>query len=166
MESPERSFIGSFWCASVEYMVDPHDRSDRFELIAACDEEMLAGFANDILEGDPPLSIRQDPRPKLLMQQVQEPVERRPFNLGEVVVTPAEVELGDTRGFAMVPGKNERAALSGAIVDAAVAANHEHTPTIVDGLQTAKARQRDHHRQSWAESRHTTVEFNTMEDQQ
>ena len=147
-------------------MVDPHDRSERFELIAACDEETLAGFANKVLEDDPPLSIRQDPRPKLLMQQVQEPVERRSFNLGEVIVTPAEVELRDTRGFAIVPGKNERAALSGAIVDAAVAANHDRTPAIVESLQAAGTRQRDQRRQSWAESRHTTVEFNTMEDQQ
>lgn len=147
-------------------MADPHDRSDRFELIAACDEETLAGFANDVLEDDPPLLIRQEPRPKLLLQQVQEPVERRPFNLGEVVVTPAEVKLGDTRGFAMVPGKRERAALSGAIVDAAVAAAHEQTPAIVEGLQAADARQRDQHRQSWAESRHTTVTFDTMEEQQ
>jgi len=146
-------------------MADPHDRSDRFELIAACDEETLAGFANDVLEDDPPLLIRQDPRPKLLLQQVQEPVERRPFNLGEVVVTPAEVKLGDTRGFAMVPGKKERAALSGAIVDAAVAAAHEQTPAIVEELRAVEARQRDQHRQSWAESRHTTVTFETMEEQ-
>lgn len=147
-------------------MADPHDRSDRFELIAACDEETLAGFANDILEDDPPLLIRQDPKPKLLMQQVQEPVERRPFNLGEVVVTPAEIELGDTRGFAMIPGKKERAALSGAIVDAAVATDHERTPAIVAELRAAEARQRNQTRQSWAESCHTTVNFETMENQQ
>ncbi|MFW6018784.1 MAG: phosphonate C-P lyase system protein PhnG [Halapricum sp.] len=147
-------------------MADPHDRSDRFELIAACEEATLATFANEVLERDPPLSIRQDPRPQLLMQRVREPVERRPFNLGEVVVTPAEVELGGTRGFAMVPGKNERAALSGAIVDAAVAAGHERTPAIVEALREAGVRQRDRRRQSWAESRHTTVEFETMEDQQ
>ena len=156
----------SFCCASAESMPDPHDRSDRFELIAACDEETLAGFANEVLEDNPSLSIRQDPRPKLLMQQVEEPVERRPFNLGEVVVTPAEVELGSTRGFAMIPGKNERAALSGAIVDAAVAGNHERTPAIVESLRAAHARQRDQHRQSWAESCHTAVDFQTMEDQQ
>ena len=166
MESPERSLMRSLLCVPSEYMADPHDRSDRFELIAACEAETLAGFANEVLEGDPPLSVRQDPRPKLLMQQVREPVERRPFNLGEVVATPAEVELGGTRGFAMVPGKNERAALSGAIVDAAVAAGHEQTPAIVEALQDAEAKQRGKRRRSWAESRHTTVEFETMEGQQ
>lgn len=127
---------------------------------------MLATFANEVLEDDPPLSVRQDPRPQLLMQQIREPVERRPFNLGEVLVTPAEVELAGGRGFAMIPGKAERAALSGAIVDAAVATDHELMPDIVDALTDVAARQRDQRRQAWAESKHTTVAFETMEDQQ
>lgn len=154
------------WRVSAECMADPHDRSDRFELIAACEEETLARFANEVLEDDPPLSIRQEPKPQLLMQQVREPVERRPFNLGEVLVTPAEVELADTRGFAITPGKTERAALSGAIVDAAVAAGHELTPDIVEALAGTEARTREQRRQEWAESKHTAVEFETMEDQQ
>jgi alpha-D-ribose 1-methylphosphonate 5-triphosphate synthase subunit PhnG len=147
-------------------MVDPHDRSDRFELIAACEAGTLARLANEVLEEDPPLSVRQEPRPQLLMQRVEEPVERRPFNLGEVLVTPAEVELAGERGFAMAPGKAERAALSGAIVDAAVAGGHERTPAIVDALEDTATRQREQRRQSWAESKHTAVEFETMEDQQ
>jgi alpha-D-ribose 1-methylphosphonate 5-triphosphate synthase subunit PhnG len=147
-------------------MVDPHDRSDRFELLAATEEATLARFANDVLEDDPPLTVRQEPRPQLLMQQVLEPVERRPFNLGEVVVTPAEVELGDERGFAMIPGKAERAALSAAIVDAAVAGDHPVTPAVTEALEAVAERERDRRRQAWAESNHTAVEFETMEDQQ
>ena len=147
-------------------MADVHDRSDRFELIAACDGETLARFANDILEADPPLSVRQEPRPQLVMQQVREPVERRPFNLGEVLVTPAEVDLDGSRGFAMMPGKAERAALSGAIVDAAVAGGHEATPDVVDALESVERRQRERRRREWAESKHTAVDFDTMEGEQ
>ncbi|WP_299264741.1 phosphonate C-P lyase system protein PhnG [Halorientalis sp.] len=147
-------------------MVDPHDRSERFELIAGCDGATLARFANDVLEGDPPLSVRQDPRPQLVMHQVVEPVERRPFNLGEVVVTPAEVELDGHRGFAMLPGKAERAALSGAIVDAAVAGGHPLTTEITNTLTDVAADQQARRRQAWAESKHTTVEFETMEDEE
>lgn len=146
-------------------MTDAHNRSDRFELIAACDESVLARFANEILESDPPLTIQQEPKPTLLMQQVREPVERRPFNLGEVVVTPAEISLGDDRGFAMRPGKAERAALSGAIVDAAVAGGHGRTPAIVDELETAGEQRAASRGREWAESRHTAVEFETMEDE-
>jgi alpha-D-ribose 1-methylphosphonate 5-triphosphate synthase subunit PhnG len=147
-------------------MADPHDRADRFELIAACEEATLARLANDVLADDPPLSVRQEPRPQLLMQQVREPVERRPFNLGEVLVTPAEVELDGARGFAMVPGKAERAALSGAVVDAAVAGDHAETGSIVAALSDVETRRREGRRQAWAETKHTAVEFETMEGQQ
>lgn len=151
---------------SIDCMVDPHDRSDRFELIAACKAATLARFANDVLEDDPPLSVRQEPRPQLVMQQVREPVQRQPFNLGEVLVTPAEVELDGARGFAMLPGKAERGALSGAIVDAAVAGGHEETPTIVAGLEKVADRRRERRQTEWAESKHTAVEFESMEGQQ
>lgn len=147
-------------------MVDPHDRSDRFELIAGCDGATLARFANDVLEDDPPLTVQQDPRPQLLMQQVVEPVERRPFNLGEVVVTPAAVELDGHRGFAMCPGKAERAALSGAIVDAAVAGDHPLTAKITTALTDAAAERKAERAQRWAQSKHTTVDFGTMEDEE
>jgi alpha-D-ribose 1-methylphosphonate 5-triphosphate synthase subunit PhnG len=100
------------------------------------------------------------------MHQVVEPVERRPFNLGEVVVTPAEVELDGHRGFAMLPGKAERAALSGAIVDAAVAGGHPLTTEITNTLTDVAADQQARRRQAWAESKHTTVEFETMEDEE
>lgn len=147
-------------------MVDPTDRSERFELIAGCDEATLARFANEVLETDPPLSVRQDPRPQLLMQQVVEPVEHRPFNLGEVVVTPAAVELDGTRGFAMLPGKAERAALSGAIVDAAVAGDHPVTDGVLQALEQVAADREAERAQAWARSKHTTVDFETMEDEQ
>ena len=147
-------------------MADPHDRSDRFELIAACEGETLGRFANDVLADDLSLFVRQEPRPQLIMQQVREPVERRPFNLGEVLVTPAEVDLDGVRGFAMVPGKSERAALSGAIVDAAVAGGHKTTADIVEALEDVDARRREQRRRTWAESKHTTVDFQTMEGQQ
>ncbi|MFB6201112.1 MAG: phosphonate C-P lyase system protein PhnG [Halorhabdus sp.] len=147
-------------------MEDPTDRTDRFELIAAAEAELLADLANAVLETDPALSIRQEPRPQLLMSQVREPVERRPFNLGEVLATPAEVTLEDARGFAMVPGKAERAALSGAIVDAAVAGDHPIADEATDRLAAVGDRERAARREQWAETRHTAVEFQTMEDQQ
>lgn len=147
-------------------MVDPYNRTDRFELIAACEEATLARFANEILQGDPSMSVQQAPRPQLVMQQVREPVERRPFNLGEVLVTPAEVELDGSRGFAMVPGKAERAALSGAIVDAAVAGDHESTAAIVTALKDVAADRKKRRSNEWAESKHTAVEFETMEGQE
>lgn len=165
IESTQPTLIRSLVDLQLEYMKDAHNRSDRFELIAACDETVLARFANEVLETDPPLSILLEPTPQLLMQQVREPVECRPFNLGEVVVTPSEVELDGERGFAMYPGKAERAALSGAIVDAAVAGDHERTPAMVDELEAVATRREAERRQEWSESRHTTVDFETIEEE-
>ncbi|MFC4246879.1 phosphonate C-P lyase system protein PhnG [Natribaculum luteum] len=145
-------------------MENPHDRSDRFELIAACDGDVLARLANQVLADDPSLSVLQEPTPQLVMQQVVEPVERRPFNLGEVVVTPAEVKLGDERGFAMVSGKDERGALSGAIVDAAVAGGHRLADDIATRLGEVATNHQEERAREWAESKHTAVEFETMED--
>ena len=146
-------------------MTNAHDRSDRFELIAACDGTVLARFANEVLDSDPPLAILQEPKPQLLMHRVHEPVEHRPFNLGEVVVTPAEVELDGERGFAMQPGKAERAALSGAIVDAAVAGGHDRARAMADELEAAAERREVERAREWSESRQTAVEFETMEDE-
>lgn len=145
-------------------MDDPADRADRFELLAACEDDTLARLANDVLASDPRLAVVQEPKPQLLMQQVREPVERRLFNLGEVVVTPAEVELGSARGFSMVPGKAERAALSGAIVDAAVAGDHPKRSELIAALERVADRRRTERREEWNESKHTAVEFETMED--
>ena len=149
-----------------ESMADPTDRTERFELIAGCDGETLVGLADDLLDGETPVHVLQEPKAQLLMQRVREPVERRPFNLGEVLVTAAEVEYDDERGFAMVAGKAEAKAVSGAIVDAAVAAGHPEHAQICDTLSGAAADREATRRRQWAESRATTVEFDTMEDEE
>ncbi|WP_101295566.1 phosphonate C-P lyase system protein PhnG [Halegenticoccus soli] len=146
-------------------MTDVYDRSERFELLAACDGETLAGLADGVLDCGTRLRVLQEPTPRLVMQRVVEPVEKRRFNLGEVVVTAAEVELDGEKGFAMVPGKEERAALSGAILDAAVAAGHDLTDRIAGELRAAAAERDGRRRRRWAESRATAVEFEAMEDE-
>lgn len=145
-------------------MEDPYDRSDRFELIAACDAETLVDCADAVVEGGTDVRVRQAPTPQLVMQQVVEPVQRRPFNLGEVVVTAAEVELEDETGFAMRPGKAEKPALSGAVVDAAVAGDHPLADRIADSLAGAATERRRARRRRWGEIRETTVDFREMED--
>lgn len=134
-------------------------------MIALADGETLAGFADEVLAAGPDLELLQAPTPQLVMQRVIEPVENRPFNLGEVLVTVAEVDLEGARGFAMVPGKNERIALAGAIVDAAVAGGHALTAEIENALEAAVANRDEERARAWATSRETTVEFESMEDE-
>ena len=146
-------------------MADPTDRTDRFELIAACDADTLVELADEVLDGETPVRILQEPKPQLLMQQVREPVERRPFNLGEILVTAAEVTVAGERGFSMVAGKAESKAVSGAILDAAVAAGHEVSNRICETLVDADRDRDAVRRRQWNESRATTVQFETMEDE-
>ena len=145
-------------------MPDPHDRSDRFELIAACDDETLVSHADAVLDGAVEMQILQAPTPQLVMQQVTDLVQRQPFNLGEVVVTAAEVTLNETKGFAMVPGKAEKPALSGALIDAAVADGHPRAAEIVSSLETAGNRETAAANRRWGHARETRVDFEEMED--
>jgi alpha-D-ribose 1-methylphosphonate 5-triphosphate synthase subunit PhnG len=79
-------------------------------------------------------------------------------------VTAAEVELRGENGFAMVPGKAEKPALSGAVLDAAVESGHPYAPEIVSMLQAAAATREQARRTRWGETRATTVDFEEMED--
>lgn len=141
------------------------DRSARFEAIATCDEATLVELADEVLEADPDLDVVQEPKPQLVMQRVVEPVESRPFNLGEVLVTAAEVRLDGAKGFAMVGGKAEHAALAGAVADAAVAGDRPEAPAIERALDEAVDAQAADRERAWAKSKETAVEFETMEDE-
>jgi alpha-D-ribose 1-methylphosphonate 5-triphosphate synthase subunit PhnG len=146
-------------------MTDLNDRTERFELIAGTPRNPLVEHAEAVLDGDSTVRVLQAPSPQLLMHRVTEPVERRPFNLGEVLVTTAEVELdGAERGYAMIPGRARAKAVAGAVVDAAVAADHARRDDIAADLRAAEADREERRRRQWAESRATTVEFDTMED--
>lgn len=145
-------------------MTDPYDRSDRFELLAACDAETLVAHADAVIERGAEIRILQAPRSQLVMQQVVDPIAHQPFNLGEVLVTACEIELGDQKGFAMRPGKAEKPALSAAVVDAAVASGHSLAEQMVTALSAAATEHEQKRRERWGEARETTVEFEEMED--
>lgn len=139
------------------------DRSQRFEAIAACDSSTLTELADRVLAREPDLHVLQEPAPKLVMQRATDPLSGTVFNLGEVLVTAAEVRLDGEKGFAMVAGKTESTALAGAIVDAAVTAGHLTDP-ITTALEAALDVSEERRRRQWAESRATTVDFDVLED--
>ncbi|MDY7083428.1 MAG: phosphonate C-P lyase system protein PhnG [Halobacteria archaeon] len=140
-------------------------RSDRFEMVAACDESSLVELAESVLDSDVEVEVLQEPKPQLVMQRVEEPVEAKPFNLGEVLVTAAEVEIEGEKGFAMVAGKAKRKTLSGAIVDAAVEAELPEVNEAEEVLEAGIADRKQRRSTQWSESRATAVEFESMEDE-
>lgn len=144
-------------------MTDVHDRSRRFELIAATDADDLVELADSVLADASEFRVLQEPAPQLLLQRVRDPVEDRPFNAGEVLVTAAEVSLAGESGFAMVPGHSERGAVAGAVLDAAVAAGHDATEAIAERLAVTAREVRERRRETRAEAEATRVDFESME---
>jgi alpha-D-ribose 1-methylphosphonate 5-triphosphate synthase subunit PhnG len=134
-------------------------------MIAACDESPLMELAESVLDSGVEVEILQEPKSQLVMQRVKEPVEAKPFNLGEVLVTAAEVKIEGERGFAMVAGKTKPKALSGAIVDAAVESKYIAPDEAEEVLKAGIADKKNRRREQWSESRATAVEFESMEDE-
>ncbi len=121
------------------------NRKERFEAIAACDEERLAALAERVLAGGVQVTILRPPSPGLVMVRARESARRSVFNLGEATVTEAEVEIDGARGYAMTMGIRPRHGLAGAIVDAAAEALPALRPAIEDELRAA-LRERDERR--------------------
>jgi alpha-D-ribose 1-methylphosphonate 5-triphosphate synthase subunit PhnG len=115
------------------------DRNQRFEAIAVCDEAVLARLAERALAGGAAVTVLREPTPGMVMMRARESARRSLFNLGEVAVTEAEVEIGPHRGYAMTMGLRPAKALAGAIVDAAAEADPALRPTIEAALREATA---------------------------
>ena len=86
-------------------------RSDRDRLVELA-ERCLAEPA---VQGR--LRVIHPPTSGVVMLQVREPVCRERFYLGEVVVTRCEVAIAECRGWAMIAGEHEKAALAAAVCD-------------------------------------------------
>nr|MBA2449497.1 phosphonate C-P lyase system protein PhnG [Chloroflexota bacterium] len=80
------------------------DRNARFEAIADCDEAVLTGLAERVLASSAAVTVVREPTPGMLMLRARESAGRSVFNLGEVTVTEAEVEIDGHRGYAMTTG--------------------------------------------------------------
>ena len=97
------------------------DREQRAELLALADPTAIVDLAERALalsEIRDRLVVIQPAETGLVMLQVREPVCSERFHLGEVVVTRAEVAVGEAHGWSMRLGGDGHAALGAAICDA------------------------------------------------
>ena len=141
------------------------ERTDRFEMIAATPAAELVELADTVLRTEPEFEVRQEPTTQLVLERAIEPVERRPFNVGEVVVTAAEVIVDSEPGFAMLPGRTSRGAIAGAVVDAAFAAGHPQSDRITSVLEAAADRRASQREKRRKERAATSIEFESIEDE-
>ena len=93
-------------------------REERFDALTAADTEALVAMADELLSTHE-VTVLRAPAGAAVMMRAIETAEGSTFNLGEVSVTEAEVELAGERGYCMVLGFNPEKALAGAVLDAA-----------------------------------------------
>lgn len=137
------------------------NRDKRFELIARANSERICGIAERILD-DTEVEVIKKPVCGMIMMRFRDNAEKCVFNLGEVLVTEAEVRVGDETGYAMIIGRDPEAALAGAILDAAVESENPLTPEIIDLLRNEEVRCKEELQKTWAEVATTKVDFEVM----
>jgi alpha-D-ribose 1-methylphosphonate 5-triphosphate synthase subunit PhnG len=137
------------------------DRNRRFEAIARCDETALRGLAERVL-ASAEVSVLRAPTPGMLMMRARERAHASLFNLGEVTVTEAEVEVAGHRGYAMTMGVTPAKALAGAIVDAGAEALGDLRPAIEAVLTRALADGAIQKAERWQRVADTRVQFDEI----
>jgi alpha-D-ribose 1-methylphosphonate 5-triphosphate synthase subunit PhnG len=134
------------------------EREARLEAIACADPAGLVALADDVLDSFE-VEVTRGPAVGLLMVRVEEPSERLPFNFTEVTVSEAEVSAGPHRGYAMVMGKSLERALAGAVIDAALEAEHALSPRIESFLADAQRASEQEWADRWSLIAPTRVRF-------
>jgi alpha-D-ribose 1-methylphosphonate 5-triphosphate synthase subunit PhnG len=135
-------------------------RDERFEAIALSESGALVAVADRILASRE-VSILRPPQSGAVMMRAIETAEGSVFNLGEVSVTEAEVEIEGERGYAMVLGFAPEKALAGAVLDAAAEAGID-TGTIDALLVEAVATEQRRRQAEWQRLAQTRVQFDEI----
>lgn len=86
-----------------------------FETLMQGEAGQIAELASQLHE-TVPHDVIKPPTRELVMFQVEESVEKIDFNVGEILVTSAEVRVGDTIGYSMVMDSDDAKALDCALL--------------------------------------------------
>lgn len=117
-----------------------------FELIMQGDPSDMAPLVSRLRESIPHEVIKA-PTTELVMFQAEESVEKLDFNVGEILVTSAEVRVNDAIGYSMVMDIQEQKALDCALLMAVYEArlpeaqDIEALAEIINQKQTAQLRE-------------------------
>lgn len=133
-------------------------REERLEAFAAANPVQLIELADRVLV-DVRVEVTRGPLVGALMVRLKEPAERLVFNFTEMTVTEAEVASGETRGYAMVPGRQPEVALAGAVLDLALEMQHPSSAAITALLEAASRACEQAWLQRWADVEPTSVRF-------
>lgn len=134
-------------------------REEYAELLALADADQLIGLADAVLGGCARLEVTRAPETGSVVAVVREPVSGHRFQLADVVVSTAEVELDGNAGWSMRPGAHRQAALAQAICEAELARGGEYAPGVARLCESVALARRSAREAEWARLRTTIVEF-------
>ena len=135
-------------------------REERFEIIAVSRKETLAPLAEEVRKSLEVKIIKQNTA--LVMMRVRDSVEKEIFNLGEVLVSEAWVEINDVLGYSLVLGDDAEKALAGAVLDAVCEIKHPFSEKIITILNQEKFYYKKERIKEYAKIKSTKVEFEAM----
>lgn len=106
--------------------------------------------------------VTRGPNLGLLMLRVEESVEHLVFNVGEILVTTAEVRISDSLGYAMILGSDKEKALDAAVLMAVVEAELPERKEVEELALRLKAKAEDKLREEQEVINSTRVRFELM----
>jgi alpha-D-ribose 1-methylphosphonate 5-triphosphate synthase subunit PhnG len=137
------------------------NRDHRFELLACAGKEELCRLAEKVLE-DTDLQVIKKPSSGMIMMRCRDNAHACVFNFGEILVTEAEVRIGNSTGYAMVLGMEPEKTLACAILDCAIEAGQPLAVEILQMLRSEEQRLQEEKIRTWKEIETTKVDFEVM----
>jgi alpha-D-ribose 1-methylphosphonate 5-triphosphate synthase subunit PhnG len=138
-------------------------RDRRSELLALADRDRLVDLADQCLARGPQPVIVSPPDIGMVLMEVREPVEQTRFQLGEVLVTRAEVELHGQRGWSLRMGGDRMAALAAAICDAEAEGEGTLAGEVADLCRQTEIEHEQRRDREWQELAPTEVSFEELD---
>lgn len=140
------------------------EKKELFRIMAAADGSMLRELAQPLAEKYG-VSVVKAPAKTLAMIKLREPVKNSLFYLGEALVCDTVVELGGTKGTAVVMGDNFDKVSSMAVIDAAFnrqVSELDELKTVLQRLSMRQQREQELENGLYAK---TMVDFQTMDQE-
>lgn len=132
-----------------------------FETLMQGDAADLAPLADQLRETIP-FEVLKAPTQELVMYQMEESVEKIDFNVGEILVTSAEVRVKDAIGYSMVMETDETKALNCAMLMGVYEAGLPEARAIEDLVEKLDRNRREALRREREIVSSTRVQFEVM----
>ena len=140
------------------------NKKELFRIMAAADSSMLRELAQP-LAAKYGVSIVKEPAKTLAMIKLREPVQNSLFYLGEALVCDIVVELGGTKGTAVVLGDDFDKVSAMAVIDAAFNKKVAETAELTTVLERLAARRQKELELENVLYAKTIVDFQSMDQE-